>query len=160
MCDSLRHSFSGISALAVLTLSAGLATAQVSTERRQAILDYQLNLPRANQLITAMVAMTKYVVSMPDYQDRMRKAAKMSPGEGIAAMEKDPKAMAILQQNRLTAREYHIGVPVLRMAIMAAQGISSPNIIASPSNIAFAKANLAQLKSKMDAADGGGAARK
>ena len=75
-------------------------------------------------------------------------------------MEKDPKAMAILQQNRLTAREYHIGVPVLRMAIMAAQGISSPNIIASPSNIAFAKANLAQLKSKMDAADGGGAARK
>jgi hypothetical protein len=31
---------------------------------------------------------------------------------------------------------------------------NSPNITASPANIAFAKANLAQLKPKMDAADG------
>ena len=146
--------------MVLLTLSAGLATAQVSPERRQAILDYQLNLPRANQLIPAMVAMTKYVVSLPDYQDRLRKAAKMTPAEGLAAVENDPKAMAILQQNGLTAREYLIGVPALRMAIMAAQGINSPAIIASLANVAFAKANLAQLKPKMDAADGGGSAAK
>ena len=68
--------------------------------------------------------------------------------------------MAILQQNGLTAREYLIGVPALRMALMAAQGISGPTIIASPANVAFAKAILAQLKPKMDAADGAGSAAK
>ena len=67
-------------------------------------------------------------------------------------MEKDPKAMAILQQNGLTAREYLIDVP--------AQGINGPTIFASPANVAFAKANLAQLKPKMDAADGRGSAAK
>lgn len=37
---------------------------------------------------------------------------------------------------------------------MAAQGLAnSPNITASVANIAFAKANLAQLKPKMDAAE-------
>jgi len=42
-----------------------------------------------------------------------------------------------------------------RKTLMAAQGLAnSPNITASPANIAFAKANLAQLKPKMDAADG------
>ena len=61
---------------------------------------------------------------------------------------------AILKQNSLTARDYLIGVPTLRMALMAAQGATSPNIVASPANVAFAKANLAQLKPKMDAADG------
>jgi hypothetical protein len=38
---------------------------------------------------------------------------------------------------------------------IAAQGGNQlPNIMASPANIAFAKANLADLKPKMDAADG------
>jgi hypothetical protein len=41
------------------------------------------------------------------------------------------------------------------MALMAAQGIpTGPRIIASPANVAFAKAHLAELKPKMDAADG------
>jgi hypothetical protein len=149
-----------LSAVALLALLSAIAAAQVSPERRQAILDYQLSMPRANQLIPAMVAMTKYLVSLPDYQDRLRKAATRTPAEGLAAVEKDPKAMAILQQNGLTAREYLIGVPALRMAIMAAQGLNAPTIIASPANVAFAKANLAQLKPRMDAADGIGAARK
>ena len=149
----LRHSI-------LFALSAGLAAAQVSPERRQAILDYPLTLARANQLIPAMVAMSKYVTSLPDFEDRMRKAAKMTPAEGLAAVENDPKAMAILKQNGLTAREYLIGVPALRMALMAAQGINGPTIVASPANVAFAKANLAQLKPKMDAADGGGSAAK
>ena len=76
-----------ISAVVLLTISAELAIAQVSPERRQAILDYQLNLPRANQLIPAMATMTKYVVSLPDFQDCVRKAAKMTPAEGLAAIE-------------------------------------------------------------------------
>ena len=34
------------------------------------------------------------------------------------------------------------------------KGAATPNIFASPANLVFAKANLAQLKPKMDAADG------
>ena len=138
--------------------ASGLAVGQTPaapSQERQEILSYQLTLPLADQLITAMQAMTQYVVSLPDFQDRVVKAMKMTPAERRAEVEKDPKAMAILKQNGLTAQEYLVGVPALRMALMAAQGgASSPNVIASPTNVAFAKANLAQLKPKMDAADG------
>ena len=101
-----------------------------------------------------MEAMTKYLVSLPDYQERMRKSATMTAADRIAQLENDPKAAAILKQNSLTARDYLVGVPALRMALMAAQGATAPNVVASPANVAFAKANLAQLKPKMDAADG------
>ena len=128
---------------------------QISPEQRQAILDYQLNLQRANQLIPAMEAMTKYLLSLPDFQDRLQKAMKMTPAERLAQLENDPKAMAIVKQNGLTARDYVVGAPALRMALMVAQGApAGPYIIASPANVAFAKANLAELKPKMDAADG------
>ena len=126
----------------------------LSPQQRQAILDYQLTLPGAEHLITAMEAMTKYLVSLPDYQERMRKSATMTAADRIAQLENDPKAAAILKQNSLTARDYLVGVPALRMALMAAQGATAPNVVASPANVAFAKANLAQLKPKMDAADG------
>ena len=130
----------------------------ISSDARQGILNYPLTVPRANQLISAMEAMTRYVVSLPDYQDRMVKSMKMTPAERLAQVEKDPRAMAILMQNGLTAREYLVGVPTLRMALMVAQGLpTGPNVIASPTNVAFAKANLTQLKPKMDAADGIGA---
>src|SRR5262249_61136383 len=108
----------------------------------------------ADHLTAAMQAMTKYLVSLPDYQDRIRKSATMSGAERIAELEKDPKAAAILKENSLTARDYLLGVPALRMALLAAQGVTAPNIVASPANVAFAKGNLAQLKPKMDAADG------
>ena len=126
----------------------------LSPQQRQAILDYQLTLPGAEHLITAMEAMTKYLISLPDYQERMRKSATMTAADRIAQLENDPKAAAILKQNSLTARDYLVGVPALRMALMAAQGATAPNVVASPANVAFAKANLAQLKPKMDAADG------
>jgi len=126
----------------------------LSPQQRQAILDYQLTLPGAEHLITAMEAMTKYLVSLPDYQERMRKSATMTAADRIAQLENDPRAAAILKQNSLTARDYLIGVPALRMALMAAQGATAPNVVASPANVAFARANLAQLKPKMDAADG------
>ena len=130
-------------------------TAQSSPEARQAILDYKLTLQRANQLIPAMEAMTKYVVSLPDFQDRVRKSMRMTPAERLAQIENDPKAMAILKQNGLTASDSVVGVPALRMALMAAQGMpTGTNIIASPANVAFAKAHLAELKPRMDAADG------
>lgn len=144
-------------AMTLVLVGSGVVSGQngQTPESRQAILDYPLTVPRANQLITAMEAMTKYVASLPDYADRLRKSAKMTAAEGVAQVEGDPKAMAILKQNNLTAREYLVGVPALRMALMAAQGLpTGPNIIASPANVAFAKAHLAELKPKMDAADG------
>lgn len=126
----------------------------LSPQQRQAILDYQLTLSGADHLIAAMEAMTKYLVSLPDYQERIRKSATMTAAERIAQLESDPKAAAILKEHSLTGRDYLVGVPTLRMALMAAQGATTPNIVASPANLAFAKANLAQLKPKMDAADG------
>jgi len=144
-------------ALLSLVLCSAVAPARaqnLSPEQRQAILDYQLTLQGAEHLLTAMQAMTKYLVSLPDYQDRVRKSMTMTGAERIAQLEKDSKAAAILKENSLTAREYLVGVPALRMALMAAQGATAPNIVASPANAAFAKANLAQLKPKMDAADG------
>lgn len=134
--------------------SAAAQTGQLSPEARQAILDYQLTLPRAEHLITAIQEMTEYYLSLPDRQDRMRKSMTMTPAERAQQMEKDPKAAAILKEHSLTARDYLVGVPALRMALMAAQGAATPNIVASPASLAIAKANLAQLKPKMDAADG------
>ena len=149
--------------LIAFVLFAGLVFGQAtknSDDRRKAILDYQLTMPRANQLIAALDAMTKYVVSLPDFAERMRKSAQMTPAEQIAQMEKDPKAADILKRNQLTARDYLVGVSALRMALLAASGVpEGPTIIASPGNIAFAKANLSVLKPKMDAADGVGARR-
>jgi hypothetical protein len=130
-------------------------TPQAEAERRQAILDYQLNMKRANQLLTALSAMTKYEVSLPDFQERVRKSMTMTPAEQIAQIEKDPKASSVLKENGPTAREYIIGVPALRMAVLRAQGMPpGSKIVASPANVAFAKANLAELKSKIEAADG------
>ena len=145
--------------VALLVISAPApAPAQrgLTPEARQAIMDYQLTLPRAEHLITALDALTKYLVSLPDYQERLRESATMTPAERAAQMEKDPKTAGILKDNNLTARDYLVGVPALRMALMAAQGGTAPTIVASPANVAFAKANLAQLKPKMDAADGAG----
>jgi hypothetical protein len=138
-----------------LANTAGGQTSTAASERRQEILAYHLTLPRANQLIAAMQAMTQYLVSLPDFQDRMVKAMQMTPAQQRARLENDPQAMAILKQNSLTAQEYLVGVPALRMALIAAQGVGTgQNIIASPANIAFAKAHLAELKPRMDAADG------
>jgi hypothetical protein len=146
-------------AMFLLPVCAVLASGQptrTAPETRQAILDYKLTLERANQLIPAMEAMTKYVVSLPDYAERVRKSVTMPPAQRLAQIENDPKAMAILKQNGLTARDYLVGVPALRMALMAARGLGagSSNIIASPANVEFAKAHLAELKPKVDAVDG------
>ena len=60
--------------------------------------------------------------------------------------------MAILTQNGLTVRDYLVGTNALTMAYtIAATGASNAYIFASPANVAFAEAHLAELKSKMDA---------
>jgi hypothetical protein len=130
------------------------AAQSLTPEQRDAILGYSLTLDRANHLIAAMTSVTQYLVSLPDYQERLVRSAKLPAAERAAQMEKDPKISSILKENGLTARDYLVGVPTLRMALLVAQGLASPNIVASAANAAFAKANLAQLKPKMDQADG------
>ena len=142
-------------ACTVAVSAAVLAQTPLSQEARDAITAYQLTMPRANSLIAAMEAMTKYVVSLPDFKERLAKTAKMTQAERLAQIENDPKASAILKQNSLTARDYVVGVLALRMARLVAEGLPpGPTVVASPANVAFMKANLAQLKPKMDAADG------
>ena len=64
--------------------------------------------------------------------------------------------MAIVTRNGLTAKEYIVGVPALRMALWLAEGRATPSMLvfASPAKLAFAKANLGQLKPEWDALDG------
>jgi hypothetical protein len=144
--------------VSALTLASGQGT-RMPPERRQAILDYPLTMQRADQLIAALPAMTKYVASLPPAA--IAKSMKQTPAEQLANMESNPQVMAILKPNGLTPKEYVIGVPTLRMALMLAQGVpASESVFASPANLAFAKANLAQLKPRWDAADGMGSPRK
>ena len=77
----------------------------------------------------------------------------MSPADQRAEMEKDAKAMAILNTHNLTTQEYQVGVPALRMALAAAEGMTGPSIIASPANVTFAKQNLAALKPRADSVE-------
>jgi hypothetical protein len=155
--EGIMRNFAAFLVLVFLGLASGLAGGQPSQGAgRQAILDYQLTEAKANHLIAAIPQMTKYLMSLPDVRERLARSAKMTPAERLAQLENDPAAMAILKQHELTARDYMVGVPTLRMALMAAQGAAdSPNVVASPANVAFANANLAQLKPKLDAADGG-----
>lgn len=137
-----------------MALSAAQGQAGLTPEARQQILDYQLTLPRANQLIAALPEMSKFVLSLSP--EERAKAAKATPAERLANTANNPASAAILKRNGLTAAEYLVGVPALRMAIMLAEGVRAPNIIGSAANVAFVKANLAVLKPKWDAANGFG----
>jgi hypothetical protein len=140
-----------------LAVAPALAQSPPSAEERQAILAYKLTKPLADKLLAALPEMTRYVVAKPNLQETLARWAKQSLTERIAQTEADPGAMAILKKRGLTAREYLVGVPALRMAIRHAQSGNTPGsdaFIASAENLAFARANLAELKPKLDAADG------
>jgi hypothetical protein len=140
-------------AVLCLLLAVGLASAQSLTQaQRQAILDYQLTMPKANALSSAMEALTKYVAALPDSEGRKMRLAVMTPAQLRALMEKDAKAMAILTQNGLTTNEYLAGTNALVMAYtIAATGNANPYVFASQANIDFAKGHLSELKPRMDA---------
>src|SRR6188768_3863850 len=89
-----------------LAVPAARAQAPLSDDLKKAVLAYELTLPRANQLIAAMSALTKHLVSLPDFKDRMAKSMNMTTAERRAEMDKDPKVAEILKANKLTAQEY------------------------------------------------------
>ena len=135
-----------------MALSMAPGQAGPTPEARQEILDYKLTMQRANQLIAALPEMSKFVASLSP--EARAKAAKATPAERLANTANNPTSAAILKRNGLTAAEYLVGVPALRMSMMIAEGIQAPNIFASPANVAFVKANLAELRPKWDAANG------
>ena len=129
-----------------------LGQARLTPEARQEILDYKLTMQRANQLIAALPEMTRFVVSLSP--EARAQAAKATPAERLANTANNPTSAAILKRNGLTAKEYLVGVPALRMALMIAEGIQTPDIVASPANVAFVKANFADLEPRWAAANG------
>ena len=135
-----------------IALSGALGQARLTPEARQEILDYKLTMQRANQLIAALPEMSKFVLSLSP--EARAKAAKATPAERLANTANNPTSAAIRKRNGLTAKEYLVGVPTLRMAMMIAEGIQAPDIFASPANVAFVKANLAELEPRWAAANG------
>ena len=140
--------------IGLVAVPARTLVSQAAPDPNQALLNYELTLPKANHLLAAAEAMSKYVLSKPDASSRMVAMMKLTPAERLERFEKDPEAMAICKANGLTAREYLVGVPALRLALRAAQAGTGPSNSVSAANLAFAKANLAELKPKMDAVDG------
>src|SRR5262249_7178206 len=113
----------------IVAVTVALAVPPRSAEETQAMLDFKLSMPMCNQLFSAMGPMTRYVASLPDLKQRMARAATQSLAQRAAEVEKDPKAMAILKQNNLTARDYIVGVPAMRQAIWLAAGRGSSGLV-------------------------------
>ena len=133
------------------TASAQSATS--TTTNREEILAYKLTLPKAHSLISATRDMTKYAMGLPDFQQRAMKMMTMTTAQQQAELEADPNAVKIFKDHGLTAKEYMVGGPALRMAMLLAAGSTSPNIFASPANLAFARQNMAVLKPRADSVE-------
>jgi hypothetical protein len=140
----------------LLLLALSLASGQqpaVNLDARKEILDYPLTTQRADRLISVLPLMTQFFMSQP--RDVLDKWVKMTAARKIANLQNSAQAMAILKPYGLTAKDYVIGLPALRMAVWRAEGVpESSKVYASAPNLAFAKANLAQLKPKWEAVDG------
>ncbi len=143
----------------VLAAAPFLVQAALTPQDTKEVLAYKLTVPVANRILTALPEVTQLVISQPDARARIAKAATASLEERIKDAEASPKTVDLLKQHDLTPRDYIVGVVALRMALMAATlpTANSPGspIVASPENIAFAKAHP-ELRPKMEAADRAG----
>jgi hypothetical protein len=151
-----RASLSCLVVFLTLAVTPAVAQPQRPAEERQAILAFKLTKPVADKLLAALPDMTRYVMTKPNAQELLARAAKQTPAQRVAQTEADPGAMAILEKHGLTAREYLVGVPVLRMAILRARSAAGPGsdaLVVSDDNLAFARAHLAELGPRLEAAD-------
>lgn len=144
---------------ALFLLTAVVASGQkapalsIAPEARKEILGYQLTKERADHLISVLPPMTKFFMSQS--QQVLNTWTNYTPSQKVTALTHSPEAMAILKPYQLTPKDYVVGVPALRLAVWRAEGITeSPTVFASAANLAFVKANLAQLKPKWEAVDG------
>ncbi|MCW5980338.1 MAG: hypothetical protein KIT09_19795 [Bryobacteraceae bacterium] len=131
------------------------AQGQLSEASKQEILKYKLTMPLSNKLLAALPDMTGYLGSDQQGMAKLKKWMRMPLADQAKEVEADSGAMAILKKRGLTAKEYVVGVPTLRMAVMKASGRNSPNLIVSPANLEFARENLDILRPRMEAGDSG-----
>ena len=149
----MRSAFLFLLALSFASGQKPATTSAMSPDVRKEILAFELNMPRADHLISALPLMSRFFMSQSP--EILAAWGKLSVAKKIANLEKSPQAMANLKPYGLSAKEYIVGVPALRMAMWRAEGVpEGPKVFASPANLAFAKANLAQLKPKWEAVDG------
>ena len=139
--------------LFLLNQATSSAQSPTAPSNRDEILAYKLTLPKAHSLISATRDMTKYAMTLPDFQQRAVKMMTMTSAQQQAELEADPNAVKIFKDNGLTAKEYMVGGPALRMAMLIAEGNTSPNLFASPENLAFARKNMAVLKPRADSVE-------
>jgi len=139
--------------LFLLNQATGSAQSPTAPSNRDEILAYKLTLPKAHSLISATRDMTKYAMTLPDFQQRAVKMMTMTSAQQQAELEADPNAVKIFKDNGLTVKEYMVGGPALRMAMLITEGNTSPNLFASPENLAFARKNMAVLKPRADSVE-------
>ena len=139
--------------LFLLNQSTVSAQSPTTSTNREEILAYKLTLPKAHSLISATRDMSRYAMSLPDFQQRAVKMMTMTTAQQQAEMEADANLVKILKDQGLTAKEYMVGGPALRMAMLIAEGNASPNLYASPENLAFARKNMAVLKPRADSVE-------
>ena len=119
------RAFSASLVLAFFSVASGLAGGQASQAApdRQAVLEYQLTVTQADHLIAAMTAMTKYLVSLPDFRDRLTDANAGYPSlffAGVFAAAGLPvfAVAAVFAGKSLARREPH------RVAMLAVLAVS------------------------------------
>jgi len=149
----MRHASLFLFLFLLTQATASAQTPAPSNTNREEILAYKLTLPKAHSLISATRDMTKYAMGLPDFQQRAVKMMTMTSAQQQAELEADPNAVKIFKDHGLTTKEYMVGGPALRMAMLMAEGSTNPNLYASPANLAFAKQNMSVLKPRADSVE-------
>jgi hypothetical protein len=127
-----------------------------SPAEQQEVLAYKLTMPVADKLLATLNALNQYVLSKPDWMTWVQQSMRGTRDDQVRQLEQDPKALAIIKQNGLTAREYAVGVVALRGAVSKARdpnGAMGRVSVASAENVAFATANLKDLDARLTKAD-------
>jgi hypothetical protein len=150
-----------VTAFIVLVAFAAFTAAQPqrpgqSPAEQQEVLAYKLTMPVADKLLAALNALNQYILSKPDWMTWVQQSMRGTRDDQVRQLEQDPKALAIIRQNGLTAREYAVGIVALRGAVSKVRdpnGAMGRASVASAENLAFATANLKELDARLTKAD-------
>jgi len=107
----MRSAFLFLLALSFASGQKPATTSAMSPDVRKEILAFELNMPRADHLISALPLMSRFFMSQSP--EILATWGKLSVAKKIANLEKSPQAMANLKPYGLTAKEYIVGVPAL-----------------------------------------------
>jgi hypothetical protein len=136
----------------LLSVSAGRAQ-NLAPEVLNEVKAVKLDQARVEQVLTALEQLTAYTLKQPDWQSKVMATMRARFDERIAMMEADPGSSAIFKANKLTVREYMVGLLALRASWMASSG-NAPALgqLATEENTAFMKSHptVAERLAKVD----------